>query len=457
MAVQVWIGEKPEHPNERRAVVALAHGLERLDGLHLILANFSVGGRAIDLVVIKQDAIFVIELKHCDGRVIGDVNGPWWVESANGYRKRINPGRKNPYNQVISYYYSLINFLNDRRGDFLSPNRAANIDFRSCRRAIVIAPRLEEGSQVDVDWKVDVRGLDELPAYLVTERSAEISLSDDEMLAIPELLNCTRWNEVNALIAGVMPGWDTTPTDIPDGLSAPEPVAPAASEPVALPAAEPVDTTTPSFWMRVRRALHTWPGRAAVSFALLSLVLLLALLARPTTQARPADQALAAIVSTSEPGLAAGGLDPLEQGEQSCIQSPRQPIGRRQGTNPGEWQNVGVLGTAPGLSPDLIVTLNEVSYCGDQIKITWSVRNKTETATFRVPLTADNVEVRDTSTIYTLDEKRSQPLEMIVGPGDKRQGSVIIDRPLNPNAITLRVTLRQEPFGEAIWMVPVGN
>ena len=54
MAVQVWIGEKPEHPNERRAIVALANGLERLDGLYLILANFSVGGRNVDLVLIKQ-------------------------------------------------------------------------------------------------------------------------------------------------------------------------------------------------------------------------------------------------------------------------------------------------------------------------------------------------------------------------------------------------------------------
>jgi hypothetical protein len=102
VAVQVWIGEKPEHPNERRAIVSLANGLERLDGLYLILANFSVGGRNVDLVLIKQDAIFIVELKHCDGKIFGDVNGPWFVESANGERKRLNPGRKNPYNQVIS-------------------------------------------------------------------------------------------------------------------------------------------------------------------------------------------------------------------------------------------------------------------------------------------------------------------------------------------------------------------
>ena len=84
MAVQVWIGEKPEHPNERRAIMALANGLDRLDGLYLILANFSVGGRSIDLVIAKQDAVFIIELKHCDGKVFGEVNGPCFVESANG-------------------------------------------------------------------------------------------------------------------------------------------------------------------------------------------------------------------------------------------------------------------------------------------------------------------------------------------------------------------------------------
>ncbi|MBC8160050.1 MAG: NERD domain-containing protein, partial [Roseiflexaceae bacterium] len=159
MAVQVWIGEKPEHSNERRAIVALANGLERLDGLYLILANFSVGGRAIDLVIIKQDAIFIIELKQVDGKVFGDVNGPWFVESTNGLRKRLNPGRKNPYNQVISYYYSLINFLNEKRGEFLSANKSSAVDFRTCKRVVVIAPTIQEGSQVEIDWKVEMKGL----------------------------------------------------------------------------------------------------------------------------------------------------------------------------------------------------------------------------------------------------------------------------------------------------------
>lgn len=60
MAVQVWIGEKPEHANERRAIMALARGLDRLDGLYLILADFTVGGRSIDLVIVKQDGVSLL-------------------------------------------------------------------------------------------------------------------------------------------------------------------------------------------------------------------------------------------------------------------------------------------------------------------------------------------------------------------------------------------------------------
>ncbi|NJL35105.1 MAG: NERD domain-containing protein, partial [Chloroflexaceae bacterium] len=195
MAVQVWIGDKPEHPNERRAIVALANGLERLESLYLLLANFNVNGRTIDLVVIKQDGIFIIELKHCDGKIFGGVNGPWYVESANETRKRLNPGRKNPYNQVISYYYSLTNFLNDNTAEIFEEHKASTASFRSCRRVVVIAPRIEAGSELELDWKVELKGLDELPAFLLTERSSEISLTEEEMLRIPELLGCTAGQE----------------------------------------------------------------------------------------------------------------------------------------------------------------------------------------------------------------------------------------------------------------------
>jgi hypothetical protein len=448
VAVQVWIGEKPEHPNERRAIVALANGLDRLDGLYLILANFSVGGRNIDLVLIKQDAIFIVELKHVDGRVFGDVNGPWFVESANGERKRLNPGRKNPYNQVISYYYSLINFLNDQRANLLSPQKATSVDFRTCKRLVVLAPTIQSGSEVKVDWKVELKGLDELPAYLITERSSEIDLSEEEMLAIPKLLHCTRWNEVNALLAGVLPRWDT-----PDDGEAP------AVAPTPTPAAEPLPTPAPAptILSRAGHALSTWTGRLAVAMGALALVLALVLLLwMRDTPVPTIDQPGIVAVSTNT-SLFAGGVGAAGvAAPESCAWSGFQPIGRRRGAEPDAWVNVGVAGAPPALEPEVVVTLEEVKFCGDQITITWKVHNNLYDDMVVVPLDSENIAVRDEDrNEYLVADAKSQPAELRVEPRTSARGTVVIDRPASLNAQTLVIKLKKLPFQEATWAVPI--
>jgi hypothetical protein len=450
VAVQVWIGEKPEHPNERRAIVSLANGLERLDGLYLILANFSVGGRNVDLVLIKQDAIFIVELKHCDGKIFGDVNGPWFVESANGERKRLNPGRKNPYNQVISYYYSLINFLNEHRSTFLSPQKASAVDFRTCKRLVVIAPTVQQGSQVETDWKVELKGLDELPAYLVTERSSEIDLSEEEMLAIPGLLHCTRWNEVNALLAGVLPRWEETPTE----LVVPAP-APAVPEPQPAAAATPL--AAPSGWARARRSLATWPGQAALAIGALLLVIVLTfLLSTPTPPAASADQPFGRIVSTSLPAGASAGGGVI--GATTCAWQESQPIGRRRGDQPAAWVNVGYGEVAPALSPEVVVTLEEVNFCKGQISINWLVRNNMDDESVALPLTAENIAVSDSlGNEYRIADDKSQPPQISAAPRSKMRGTAVVDRPASLNAQTLVIKLKTLPFGEATWIVPISG
>jgi hypothetical protein len=424
--------------------VALANGLERLDGLYLILANFSVGGRTVDLVLIKQDAIFIVELKHCDGKVFGGVNGPWFVEGANGERKRLNPGRKNPYTQVISYYYSLINFLNDHRETFLSPQKATSVDFRTCKRLVVIAPTIQEGSEIETDWKVELKGLDELPAYLVTERSSEIDLSEEEMLAIPTLLHCTRWNEINALLAGVLPSWDAVP-------AAPQPstVAPAPMPPVAEPEPRPAPERAAGGW----RALASWPGRAAVAALALLLVVVLGFQLWPRT-IPPPDQAGSMVVSTSPPAGGTGFL-PADTST-SCVWSGFQSVGRRRDDT--AWRNVGVAGAAPDLAPEVVVTLDEVGFCGGQITMTWSLRNNLDDQPVTLPLTDANIVVRDSlGNEYAIDEKLSKPAEISAAPHSKGRGTAVIGRPASLNAQTLVIKLKQQPFGETTWVVPLQN
>lgn len=465
MAVQVWIGEKPEHPNERRAIMALARGLDRLDGLYLILANFTVGGRSIDLVIVKQDGVFIIELKHCDGKVFGDVNGPWFVEGSNGERKRLNPGRKNPYNQVISYYYNLVNFLNDHRAELLSPQKAKTVDFRTCRRLVVIAPTIQEGSRVETDWKVDLKGLDELPAYLVTERSSEIDLTEEEMLRIPELLHLTRWTEINTLLAGVLPRLDESPVVMNRAISQETPVISVSSDPVATPAeaGEPSATTSAApappqpvvppapLWRHLPRLWQSWTGRIALVSSLVVVVLLGILFSQGRPVPRPDQPAQSMVVSTSLPagGADAGAIMPVS----SCVWSGFQPVGRRMMN--GGWENVGVGGNAPGLTPDVVVTLEEVEFCDGRITLKWSLRNNLSDQSIEMPLTAENIEVRDSvGTRYLVADDLSQPRELRALPGERVRGSAIIDRPVNLNASTLVVVLKKLPFGETTWLVP---
>jgi hypothetical protein len=440
MAVQVWIGDRPEHPNERRAIVALANGLERLESLYLLLANFNVGGRTIDLAIIKHDAIFIVELKHCDGKIFGGVNGPWYVESANNERKRLNPGRKNPYNQVISYYYSLTNFLNDHRHEVLSENKAAQVNFRTSRRVVVIAPDIQEGSEIDVDWKVDLKGLNELPAFLVTERSAEINLTEEEMLAIPRVLGCTRWKDINELIVGVLPTWHAEERQTSAPAPAPEP---APAEPVV----EPVPLAR-----RLRLALQTSAGWLAAGMTAVVFVLLLLLLWRPMGPTIPSPPS-AAVVSTPS-GPAAGGVfaGPITQRPQ-CVWSDYQTVGKRWDAQEQRWISVGVSGTVVELAPEVVVTLQRVDYCDEEIRLTWSVRNNSEHEV-RFPLHSSNISIRDpVGNEYVIADDLSEPHVVHVAPDTQDEGIAVVPRPVSQHAPSLLVRLKDEPFGEASWLV----
>lgn len=427
--------------------MALANGLDRLEGLYLILANFSVGGRSIDLVIIKPDAVFIIELKHCDGKVFGEVNGPWFVESSNGERKRLNPGRKNPYNQVISYFYSLTNFLNDHRRDFLSAHKAESVDFRTCKRVVVIAPTIQEGSKIDLDWKVELKGLDELPAFLVTERSSEIDLTDSEMLAIPELLNCTRWKEINDLVNGVLPRWDAISETPPPPPPEPEP-APAV-EPVAVVEPEVVPPPPLTLRQRAGKALDTTTGRIAVGMAALATILLLALVLRPVrVVSAPEGPTTSLVVSTSE---AAGSTFGGGARRATCVWNGYQSVRKHWDANGANWVTLGPSAVDP--APDIIVTLEQVNFCSSQITLTWSLRNNSGSA-IRLPLSSNSITIRDTlHNTYEVADERSQPSVLQINPGEMLRGSAVVPHPVSQNANTLLVTLKATPFGDATWLV----
>lgn len=432
MAVQVWIGEKPENPNERKAIIALATGLDRLDGLYLMLANFSVGGHTIDLVILKNDAIFILELKHCDGRVSGGVNGPWIVTSKSGSTKHLNPGRKNPYNQVIAYFYSFTNFLNDNKNKIVSTQKAPDIDFRTAKRVIVIVPTIEPDSEIELDWKVQVKGLDELPTYLVVERSAGIELSDQAMERIPRLLRCTPWQELQDLLAGVMPDWETTPS---------EPVAP-----VRPPVPEPTVVEPPVAPRSLRQRIQGWTAGVLTAFGVATLIYAVAV--------RAPSQPLTPLPAAINPAATAAPIptipeEGLPQSVSDGIASVHQRVPRKWDGQSQKWSLARSADDA-----DVLLTLETVDFNNGEIKLTWTVENRQAT-TLYMPFSASNFDLTDGSLQYGIDESRSQPAKLYVKPGAKETATLVVSQPVRPSALTLKVTVLQYPFGKATWLVQV--
>jgi len=294
-------------------------------------------------------------------------------------------------------------------------------------------------------------------AYLVTERSSEIDLTDEEMLRIPELLHLTRWAEINTLLKGVLPRLDEPTVVVERPASAEQPVIDVASteqarSSTAAPEAQPASTPAPPTSNRHLASLwQSWTGGVALASGLVILALIGILFSQGRSAPRPDQSAQSLVVSTSLPagGADAGAISPVS----TCVWSGFQPVGRRMIN--GVWENVGVGGNAPGLSPDVVVTLEEVEFCNGKMTLRWSLRNNLSDQSIVLPLTAENIEVRDSvGTRYLVADDLSQPRELRAPPGERVRGSAIIDRPVNLNASTLVVVLKKLPFGETTWLVP---
>ena len=409
----------------------MANGLDRLEGLYVMVANFSVGGRTIDLVILKPDAIFILELKHCDGKVFGSVNGPWKVVSRNGSTKQLNPGRKNPYNQVVSYFYSFTNFLNEHKTQIVSAQKATDVDFRSAKRVIVIVPTIEDGSQIELDWKVQARGLDELPTFLLTERSNGVELSDEELLRIPRLLRCEPWQELNDLIAGVMPPWSETPSEA----IAPPPDVPVAPEPTPAPSVR--------WWQPLLQQVNSWPGRVLTVFVLAAILML----GFGAAQLRSNDQTPTEAATVQPiPTIPDIGIpDNVSNG----IAEVHQPAYRRWDLKQQKWLRTDAE------TADVIVTLETVDFNNGQIRVGWTIENRRRIA-IRMALVAENIAITDGQLSYLIDPAQSQPPGTLeLEPGAKRSTTVVVPQAVRSNAITLQITLLTQPFGETSWIVNV--
>lgn len=184
MTVELWLGSEFEHAHEMRALreilTQLVTHFADDSELYLLMANFYCEGEEIDLALIKKRAVIILELKECGTAVSGAPNGEWRTQDGH----TLNIGRRNPFQQVRQYRYTLMNYMQLHRYDFLDQQKAGQVSFEHISGLVVFSPTLSPASRIEIakrDQKwFGVVGLDQLWTVLKDRRSSQLNISQGD-------------------------------------------------------------------------------------------------------------------------------------------------------------------------------------------------------------------------------------------------------------------------------------
>jgi len=196
MSVEVWYGEKPHHETEQKALLELYQYLSSQQEHFVVLHNFFAGhSNEIDLVVLKCNGVFLAELKHVWGRIVGSREGDWVAIHEDGSQVTLNPDRPNPFRQVQRNYHSWKDWCQEHATEISAGlARACLMDRADVMTYIVLYPDLPPGSQIDIgEWPVQAVGLRTFLIALTMRTSEKVDLSHQEMSRIPQLIGLKRW------------------------------------------------------------------------------------------------------------------------------------------------------------------------------------------------------------------------------------------------------------------------
>jgi hypothetical protein len=185
MPVEFWIGQDFDTTQERRALATFLEDMQSRYGqskqLYLVLANYFLDSRQIDLTVLKHDAIVVIELKECAAPLLAAENGAW-TTIPDGVV--IGTSNQNPFEQVRDYRIRWINYLADHQTKFLSSAKACSLDFTHVSAFVAISPTLHPKTEnrlaPNLIW-FQLVGLDKLAQAVYQQTSRKLDFSDDEL------------------------------------------------------------------------------------------------------------------------------------------------------------------------------------------------------------------------------------------------------------------------------------
>jgi len=196
VSVEIWYGDKSHHEAEQKTLLELYQYLHPQQEHFVLLHNFFAGqSNEIDLVVLKQNGVFLAELKHIWDRIVGRREGNWKAINDDGSEIILNPDRPNPFKQAQRNYHSWKNWCQANAKEISTDQTHLHpMDWTEVMTCIVLYPDLPPDSDIAIgDWPVQALGLPAFLFALVSRSSKKVNLSHREMSHIPQLIGLKRW------------------------------------------------------------------------------------------------------------------------------------------------------------------------------------------------------------------------------------------------------------------------
>jgi hypothetical protein len=146
MTIEFWIGSNFPTSHERKALKDFLDNAYQIFSPrrepYFILSNYYLGGRQIDLTIIKPKTILVVDLKNCAEPFQATENGPWQIL---GSKNSIGTGTENPYQQMKELRNIWIDYLSEKE-DLI--HKVSKLALRKyIQGAVVMSPDLNPATE----------------------------------------------------------------------------------------------------------------------------------------------------------------------------------------------------------------------------------------------------------------------------------------------------------------------
>lgn len=165
--IEIYLGSPLTIESEKQFLQHLSCDLGERGESALILANFFVGKRRIDFLIVTSKCASHVELKNYTAPVIGRRNGLWKLRMPDGEELTIE--RENPYIQALDGKYDVSDSMDEYATKSSVPRPSHGVKFwKLIESVICVYPELLPGSQLPSDYKVWTKGYPAFVEFLVT-------------------------------------------------------------------------------------------------------------------------------------------------------------------------------------------------------------------------------------------------------------------------------------------------